>query len=232
MLDRLVKIAEVGYTTEGKSFEVAIKRAMVAVLASPRFLFRIESGVAPVNADQKVVEVDEYALASRLSYFIWSTMPDAELTSLAQKHELRKNLGVQVKRMLKDVRAQALIENFAGQWLELRDVGGVSINVGIVFAQDSAPAPKPGQPPASQPAGGGRRFGFGRPPIVFDDPLRKALRREPEMLIAEVMREDKGLVELLDGDHTYVNDVLAKLYNIPNITGTEMRRVNLPKDSP
>ncbi len=237
VLDRLVNIAEIGYTSEGKGFEESMRRAMVAVLASPRFLFRVEQGVAPTEVRQASVALDEYALASRLSYFLWSGMPDEELRTLAAQKQLRAHLGDQVKRMLKDVRGQALIENFAGQWLELRDVGGVSINVGIVFAQDAAAAPKPGAPPASQPtsrpAGNGqRRFGFNRPPILFDDPLRRALRREPEMLIGEVMRDDRSLSELLDGDHTYVNDVLAKLYNIPNITGTEMRRVPLRKDSP
>jgi len=229
---RLEKIAEAGYTTEGRGFEDAVRQAMIAVLASPRFIFRVEQGSASANAAGNSVLVDEYTLASRLSYFLWSTMPDAELTSLAQKHELRKNLDAQIKRMLQDVRAQALVENFAGQWLELRDVGGVSINARIVFAQDAAPAPKPGAPPASQPAFGNRGFGFNRPPVQFDDALRRALRLEPEMLIKEVMRDDKSLVTLLDTDHTYVNDVLAKLYGIPNVTGTQMRRVELPKDSP
>jgi len=233
VLGRLVNIAEAGYTTQGRGFEDAVRQAMIAVLASPRFIFRVEQATAPARLGQSSVAVDEFTLASRLSYFLWSTMPDAELTSLAQKHELRKNLDAELKRMLKDVRAQALVENFAGQWLELRDVGGVSINAFIVFSQDNAPPPKPGAPPATMPARRGfGGFGGNRPPVQFDDALRRALRLEPEMLIREVMRDDKSLATLLDTDHTYVNDVLAKLYGIPKITGTEMRRVELPKDSP
>jgi len=285
VLDRLVKIAEVGYATEGKGFEESVRQAIVAVLASPRFLFRIEqsggAGAVAAQPGRASIEVDEYALASKLSYFLWSSMPDDTLMAMAQRRELRKNLGDQVKRMLADPRSQALVQNFAGQWLELRDVGGVSINVRVVFQQDMATT----QPSTTQPTqslatanaggsgsgatggagagatanagagpqrgagnrGGGQQpqqgangrggfgrggFGFFRPPVQFDAALRDALRREPEMLFDEVIHEDRSVSELLDNDHTYVNDVLAKLYNIPGVVGTDMRRVELAKDSP
>jgi hypothetical protein len=135
-VDRLVAIAEAGYTAPDKTFEQGVGQAIVAVLASPRFLFRIE-GLQPDGGSPKSHPlVDEYALASRLSYFLWSTMPDEELTRLASAGELRKNLPDQVKRMLADRRAEALVENFAGQWLQTRDVEGISIDARSVLSRD------------------------------------------------------------------------------------------------
>ncbi|MEI6862155.1 MAG: DUF1587 domain-containing protein, partial [Verrucomicrobiota bacterium] len=115
----LVEIAELGYTQAGLTFEEGIARAMVAVLASPRFLYRVEQPV-PSAAAGPFADVDEYSLASRLSYFLWSTMPDDELRQLASAGKLRANLAAQVKRMLADPRAAAFMENFPGQWLQTR----------------------------------------------------------------------------------------------------------------
>src|SRR5262249_11907932 len=103
--------------------------------ASPRFLFRVES-IEPDSSRQKYPLLDEYALASRLSYFLWSTMPDDDLIGLADRHELRKNLDAQVKRMLEDGRSKALVENFVGQWLQVRDLEGININEQVVLARD------------------------------------------------------------------------------------------------
>ena len=114
-------------TSPGETFETGISRAMVAILASPRFLFRTEDA-SPTAGDEKFPLVDEYALASRLSYFLWSTMPDDELMRLADDGELRENLPAQVERMLKDSRSEALVSNFAGQWLRARDVEHVEID--------------------------------------------------------------------------------------------------------
>jgi hypothetical protein len=125
-VDRLVTIAKAGYTAPGQTFEAGIGRAMVAVLSSPRFLFRVE-GVAAGSGDERFPAIDEYALASRLSYFLWSTMPDAELMRLAEQGKLRANLGPQVDRMLKDPRSKTLAENFAGQWLRARDIEHMEI---------------------------------------------------------------------------------------------------------
>src|SRR6185437_875331 len=133
-LDRLVKIAETLYTTPGKSFEQGISLAMVAVLSSPRFLFRIEQSQSN-SAGEAFSLVDEYALASRLSYFLWSTMPDEELTKLADRGELRKNLPAQINRLVADARSQAMIENFTGQWLQARDIEGISIDARLVLAR-------------------------------------------------------------------------------------------------
>jgi hypothetical protein len=134
-VERLVGIAEAAYAQPGKRFEDGIAQAIVPVLASPRFLFRIEE-TEPVSSAKAHPLVDEYALASRLSYFFWSTMPDEELFRLAERRQLRKNLDAQVKRMLTDRRSDALIQNFVGQWLQTRDVEGIDINARAVLARD------------------------------------------------------------------------------------------------
>ena len=137
-VDRLTAIAEEAYSAPGKTFEEGVGRAMVAVLASPRFLFRVEDVKQVASADRQWGPVDEYALASRLSYFLWSTMPDDELVSLAERGELRQKLPEQVKRMMKDQRSKELVENFAGQWLQTRDVEGISIDARSVLARENA----------------------------------------------------------------------------------------------
>jgi hypothetical protein len=237
VIDKLVEIAEAGCSQPGKSFEDGIKQAMVAVLSSPRFLFRVE-GVEQGHESEASAPIDEYALASRLSYFLWSTMPDQDLFDLAGRGELRKHLPSQVSRMLKDPRAQALISNFVGQWLELRDVEGINIDVRTVLRQDSQPLRNPTTQPAgssiasSNPSASNTVRLFGRTSLQLDTQLRLALRQEPEMLFAEIVREDRSLAELIETDHTYLNEKLAALYKIEGVKGTEMRRVDLPKDSP
>lgn len=248
-IDRLVKIAEAVYTQQGKSFEQGVSQAMVAILSSPRFLFRVERGM-PHGTGEPFSPIDEYSLASRLSYFLWSTMPDEELFALADRGELRKNLPAQIKRLLDDPRSEALIENFTGQWLQVRDIEGISIDARLVLARDNGQekelqkeleafrarraqieaqikagiTPTPGQ--FKRP-----RL-FGDPAVQLDGPLRRAMRLEPEMYFAGIVREDRNLAELLDSDYTYLNDKLAKHYGVPGVTGKEMRRVTLPKDSP
>src|SRR5262249_16105811 len=120
-LERLTKLAESVYTQKEQTFESGVAHAMQAVLASPRLLFRLEEPAAE-SKDQAFPPVDEYSLASRLSYFLWSTMPDDELFRLASGKELRKNLEAQVKRMMADSRSEAFIQNFTGQWLQIRDL--------------------------------------------------------------------------------------------------------------
>ena len=283
-LDRLAKLAENVYGQPNKSFEQGISAAMVAVLSSPRFLFRIEQTV-PEHAKDPYGPVDEYTLAMRLSYFLWSTMPDDQLIALADRGELRKNLTAQVNRLLADPRSRAFIENFTGQWLQGRDVEGISVDARLVLArdkgeekelqleleefrarlaareakgktpallldkiqdktpvkpqdktQDKTPAVAPPAvavapaAPASPPIKRPRLF---QPPAVdLTEPLRKAMRLEPEMVFAGIVHEDRSLSELLDCDYTYLNDKLAKHYGIPGVTGPEMRRVTLPADSP
>jgi hypothetical protein len=191
---RLLKLFDVA-TKQGEAFHNALRLPMKAVLVSPHFLYRIEDD--PKNpADVRLVS--EFELATRLSYFLWSTMPDEELFALAAKGELRKPgvLDAQVRRMLKDPKAKALAENFAGQWLELRKLKTL--------------APDRGYFPA------------------WDEPLRSAMVREAEAFFEHVVQADRPILDFLDADYTFVNDRLAKHYGIDGVTGAEFRRVKLP----
>jgi hypothetical protein len=252
-LDRLVAIAKDGYGQPGKRFEEGVAQAMVPVLASPRFLFRVEDS-ASESANEKPVArtsfIDEYALASRLSYFLWSTMPDDELFRLAERGELRKNLDAQTRRMLSDSRAQELIGNFTGQWLQARDVDGIDINARVVLSRDNGEEKDvqdarrrlqelqakatltPEEEQERDQLIEQRRRRLNRPTIELDGPLRRALRQETEMVFAYIMREDRSILEFLDSNYAFLNERLAKHYGIPGVTGNEMRRVTLPEDSP
>ncbi len=218
---RLASIAESVYKQPGKNFEEAVAQAMVAVLASPRFLFRTEEGV---DRSAPFTLVDEYALASRLSYFLWSTMPDEELITLADHNDLRKNLDSQVKRMLADSRSKEFTENFTGQWLQVRDVAGISINERAVFARERTNAPPSGE--------GQQRRRFQKPKAELDGDLRRAMERETQMFFSNIVKEDRDVREMLDSDYTFLNERLAAHYEIPGVTGNEMRKVKLPENSP
>lgn len=240
-LQRLVGIYE--STVQTGTFEEGVARAMVAVLASPRFLFRVEP-LATAASEDPYPLIDEYALASRLSYFLWSTMPDAELFELAQRRELRQNLAAQVQRMIRDERSGALIQNFAGQWLQARDVQSVSIDplsaAGLqeeyeqlrtqLFAGGRRSRSEPDDP---ERAAALERLGELRSIRErLDDSLRSAMRRETEMLFEHVVRNEASVLELIDSDYTFLNESLARHYGIEGVEGDQMRRVDLPEDSP
>jgi hypothetical protein len=208
-IERLADIAELVYQQPDSKFEQGISQALVAVLASPRFLFRMEEADSKTPASAAFAYVDEYSLASRLSYLLWSSMPDEELLRLAERGELRKNLPAQVKRMLEDGRARELSRNFAGQWLQARDVDHVPLNAGVIMKQEG----KSGK-------------------FLLDEELRTAIRLETELFFDHIARTDRSVLELLDSDYTFLNEVLAKHYGIPDIKGKQMRKVPLPKDSP
>ncbi len=181
----------------GDSSTEGIKLAMQAVLVSPHFLFRIEIDKEATNPDA-VHPISQWELASRLSYFLWSSMPDEELFKAAREESLHKPdvLEAQVKRMLKDPRARALTENFADQWLTLRNLKGF--------------APDPKQFP------------------TFNEPLRKAMLAETELFFEYVVREDRSILDFLDADYTFLNETLAKHYGISGVKGAEFRKVTLP----
>ena len=179
---------------EGGGFEDGVRWAIEALLVSPKFLFRVEeppAGTAP-GTPYRLGDLD---LASRLSFFLWSSIPDDELVDLAARGRLREPgvLEQQVRRMLGDPRARALLENFAGQWLYLRNLRGT--------------APDPGRFPD------------------FDDNLRHALRQETELFVASQIREDRGVLDLLRADYTFVNERLARHYGMPGVYGSHFRRV-------
>lgn len=246
-VSRLASLAESVYTQPGKSFEAGVGYAMQAVIASPRFLFRIEEN-EPGDPKAAWSQVDEYSLASRLSYFLWSTMPDDELTKLAAHGQLRANLPAQIKRMLADSRSHAFVENFTGQWLQVRDVQGIAINAREVLARDDG-VERQFQPRgtnfqaqlAKAAVAGGtnstpRTNAFVRPPakprFELDGETRTAMKNETEMFFASIMKEDRPVTDLIDSDYTFLNEKLARLYGLTNldIIGSEMRRVTLPAD--
>src|SRR5262249_43162770 len=192
-VERFVGLIELAHKN-GDDYEKGLQLALEAVLVSPNFLFRIELDKEPANPDA-VHPVNEFELATRLSYFLWSTMPDDELLRLAEAGQLRSagNLDKQVKRMLKDPKARALVENFAGQWLQLRNL--------------KTAAPDPGTYPA------------------FDEALRAAMVKETELFFEAVMKEDRGILDFIDSDYSFVNERLAKHYGIAGVKGDEFRRV-------
>ncbi|MCL4204657.1 MAG: DUF1592 domain-containing protein [Pirellulaceae bacterium] len=197
-VDRLVHLAD-SVLDQGGSFEQAIQTAVAAVMVSPHFLFRIEDD-STADAASPVRELNGYELASRLSYFLWSSMPDDELFALAGRGELHNEavLAQQVRRMIADPKSAALVENFGGQWLNLRNL------------DEATPDPKqfPG----------------------FDADLKHAMRRETELLFDAVMRQDRRIPEFLIADFTFVNERLAKHYGIDGVTGEKFQQIKLPAD--
>lgn len=248
-LDKLVALA--AHTTEqpGATFEAGIAQAMVAVLASPRFIFR-EEETLPLTPGQTHPLVDEWSLASRMSYFLWSSMPDAELFRLAQEGRLRASLPLQIDRMLADPKAEQFVRNFTGQWLQARDITTVVINPLDVFLREN-PNPEfdraleafrrinkipAAQRTAAQQAEFDQAFKIAMPVFRAPKPqltmsLREAMQQETEMTFAHVLKEDRSLLELIEADYTFLNEELAQHYGVPGVTGREMRKVQLPADS-
>ena len=193
-VDALMKLFERA-SQRGESFETSVKFALRAVLVSPNFIFRIEldqPGDLPYR-------INNYELATRLSYFLWSSMPDDELFRVAAQGKLHEPtvIEAQVKRMLRDPKSQAFAANFAGQWLRVEEL-------------KTTVQPDP------------ERF------RQFTPELRDAMYREPIEFFASTVRDNASLIALLDSDYTFVNETLAKHYGITNVTGVEFRRVSLP----
>ncbi len=251
-LDRLVALAESTFTQPKHPFEAGIAQAMVAVLGSPSFLFR-EERTLPLLPGQTFPAIDEYALASRLSYFFWSSMPDDELFRLAREGKLRANLPAQVHRLLADSRSREFVRNFTGQWLQGRDVANVPITALDVFLRDN-PSPEYEEARRTFRRLGGRggrtsnrsaedAAAIAKARAVFEafnkqpkpeltGELRRAMQEETEMAFAYLLREDRSILELLESDYTFLNEELAKHYGIEGVSGRQMRKVTLPPDSP
>jgi hypothetical protein len=203
-----------GFYKDGRkqgTFETGIQLALRRMLASPNFVFRSEDepGQIPRPKSQNPnpnlapgsFPVSDTELASRLSFFLWSSMPDETLVRLAERGQLRKPgvLEAQVKRMIADPRADAMMQNFAGQWLHVRNLQNAAPNT------DEFPD--------------------------FDNDLRESLRREIEMFFGSVLREDRPVLDLLTANDTFVNERLAKHYDIPYVYGSQFRRVTLTNDA-
>lgn len=208
-LARLVSIAEEARDAQGGSFEKGVSAALTAILASPQFLFRVEDQHDEANvALGTAVLIDEFSLASRLSYFLWSTMPDDELFKLAERSQLRQELSRQVDRMLRDRRSDAFVQNFVGQWLRTRDVDGIPLDIiAVLKAKHWKDAER-----------------------IFNDRVRRAMRSETELFFAHILREGLPATDLLTARQTFVNEPLAQFYGIPGVTGPEMRLVDVPEN--
>lgn len=182
------------------SFETGIEKALRLMLGSPEFVFRFEPD-PPNLAANSVYRVSDLALASRLSFFLWSSLPDDELLAAVKQGKLKDPVVLerQVKRMLADSRSHALVDNFAGQWLYLRNLKSV--------APDVEEFPD------------------------FDDNLRQAMKRETELFFESIVSEDHNVLDLMTANYTFINERLARHYGIPNVYGTRFRRVVLDDDA-
>ncbi len=182
------------------SFEAGIESALQYILASPEFIFRFEPDPANV-APNTAYRLSDLALASRLSFFLWSSIPDEQLVSLAAQNKLHEPgvLEQQVRRMLADPRSEALITNFAEQWLFLRNLKSAAPNL------DTFPD--------------------------FDDNLRQSMKRETELFFGSIVNEDRNVLDLLNADYTFVNERLARHYGIPGVYGSQFRRVHITDEN-
>src|SRR5262249_42603139 len=180
-------------------FDRGVEMVLARILADPKFIYRIETEPANLKPGQ-TYRLGDLDLASRLSFFLWSTIPDDELLNVAAQGKLKDPavLERQVRRRLKDPRAEAFAIQCGGQWFNLRGI--------------QAAGPLPLVSPD------------------FDDPLRQAMRREVELLVDSIIAEDRSVIDLLTADYTFVNERLAKHYGIPNVYGSQFRRVTLGPD--
>nr|MDQ3012393.1 DUF1592 domain-containing protein [Acidobacteriota bacterium] len=186
---------------QGDSVEEGLVQAIQAMLVSPHFLFRIEQERQPAKATADHSPIGQYELASRLSYFLWSSLPDEELFRCAEQGSLRKPevLTAEVQRMLRDPKSHALVENFGGQWLELRRLE----------------SQKPDQ----------QKF------PEFGEYLRRSMRQETEMFFENIVREDRSILDFIDANYSFLNEGLAQFYKISGVKGPEFRKVLLPADT-
>jgi hypothetical protein len=183
-----------------RDFEKGIQVALQRILASPKFVFRVERDPATAQPGA-VYRISELELASRLSFFLWSSIPDDQLLRVARQGTLHTPavLKQQVLRMLADPKSEALVDNFAGQWLYLRNLKN--------FQPNSNEFPD------------------------FDDNLRKAMQRETELFFASIMRENRNVLDLMTADYTFLNERLAKHYGVPSVYGSHFRRVTLKDEA-
>ena len=181
----------------GLPFEQSVGAALKAMLVSPHFLFRIESDPKPGPLGDPEHRISQHELAARLSYFLWSSMPDEELLREADHGTLRDPalLTRQIRRMLADSRVKALVENFGGQWLQFRAL------------ESAKPDPV--------------RF------MAYDDYVRLSMRRETELFFESIIREDRSVLDFIDAKYSFLNDKLAQLYGVAGVTGAEFRKVDL-----
>ncbi len=198
-INGLLKFVDMAQKDTG-SLEQGIRVALEAILVSPRFLFRIERDPNP-DDPTTAHRISDFELASRLSYFLWSSMPDDQLLRLAEQNQLHETpvLEAQVRRMMLDRKSGALVENFAGQWLELRNLDSMK--------------PDPDRFPQ------------------FDSELRTSMKKETQLFFQSIVRDDRSILDFIDGGYSYLNERLADFYGIKGVEGPEFRRVSLDGSS-
>lgn len=195
--DELRRLIQIVLQTDQAGGDAGIQVAVQAILVSPHFLFRVENDLFPGKPDFPH-RISDFELATRLSYFLWSSMPDEELFRLARRNVLHNpdELAAQVKRMLRDNRSRALTENFASQWLQTRNIRNVAPDPTLFRA--------------------------------FNEKLRDAMQKETELYFEHIVREDRSVLEFIDSNYTFVNEQLAQFYGIPGVKGTDLKKVTLP----
>lgn len=207
IVDALTALALARNQEEGAKFVDGVKLAVTATLTSPRFLFRREAQAEPDNPG-RVVPVDQFALASRLSYFLWSSTPDEELLRLASKGQLRAELRSQVDRMLADEKANRMVSNFVGQWLQSRDLGSLDIDVRHILGESNKRNAE----------------------RIFDQEMRKDMGKETELFFQHILKENRPIIELLNARYSFLNESLAKFYGVSGVKGDTYRRVEFGEE--
>ncbi|MCP4846704.1 MAG: DUF1592 domain-containing protein [Verrucomicrobiaceae bacterium] len=201
-LDRLLKLVKAKQSEKGASLEDGIRLAMTAVLSSPSFLLRSEEHL---GEDTQTLDIDEYSLATRLSYFLWSSTPDSALLKLAATGELRKTLRNTIDRMINDPKSERFIANFAGQWLQTRDVEGKFFDTPRVLGIDDGNKARQ----------------------IFNLYTRQDMRRETELFLAHLLKENRPVVELVSANYSFINDRLAEFYGVDGVDGKQFRKVSM-----
>ena len=202
VLDRLVQLTNHKRSQENGTLESGIRLALTAILSSPSFLLR---GEEQLLEDSENLDIDEYSLASRLSYFLWSSTPDAELLKMAREGNLRKNLRPSIDRMLNDPKSERFITNFVGQWLQTRDVEAKFFDTPHVLGIDDGNKARQ----------------------IFNLYTRQDMRKETELFLSYLIRENRPAVEMITANYSFINDRLAKFYGIQEFEGKQFRKVSL-----
>lgn len=202
-VDQLLALAKSKWKDESRgSFEAGIRHALTAVLSSPPFLLR---GELPSKSTERSVPIDEYALATRLSYFLWCSPPDDQLLKAAKEGTLRQSLAATIDRMLADPKADRFVRHFVGQWLGTKNLPGMFFDTPRVIGTENENLAR----------------------NIFNLFTRQDMQRETELFVVHLLRENRPAVELITADYSFINDRLAKFYGVPNVSGKEFRKVTL-----
>ncbi|MEE3220820.1 MAG: DUF1592 domain-containing protein, partial [Planctomycetota bacterium] len=201
-VDKLVELAKANGAGDGDQFDAGIRFALTAILSSPQFILRND---VPTKNGEGVVPIDDYSLASRLSFFLWNSTPDEALLELASKAKLRYNVRSTIDRMLKDPKSERFVKSFVGQWLQTRNIDGKLFDTTHILGIND----------------------LNKAVRIFNLYTRQDMQRETEMFFGHIVRENRPAVELITADYSFVNDRLAKYYGVKDFEGKAFRKVSL-----